>query len=129
MLTFIPFRTIAYHLGEGRVLKTRYVGVYRPSGAYHLGEGRVLKTMGLLTALDALAYHLGEGRVLKTQAPTTAPRWRAYHLGEGRVLKTARCSLQLCPLTYRHGERIWHRGEGSQPIAFMGLCVIKGNKE
>ena len=35
---------IAYHLGEGRVLKT-----YVPSGtaentAYHLGEGRVLKT-------------------------------------------------------------------------------------
>ena len=37
--------TPAYHLGEGRVLKTRY-GYQRPrAAAYHLGEGRVLKTM------------------------------------------------------------------------------------
>ena len=53
----------------------------------------------------------------------------AYHLGEGRVLKTVRCNLQLGLLAYRHGERIWHRGEGHQSIAFMGLCVTKGNKE
>ena len=97
--------------------------------AYHLGEGRVLKTRLARSSRFSLAYHLGEGRVLKTHARVGSVEHLAYHLGEGRVLKTARCSLQLCPLTYRHGERIWHRGEGSQPIAFMGLCVIKGNKE
>ena len=35
-------------------------------GAYHLGEGRVLKTLLHVDATQALAYHLGEGRVLKT---------------------------------------------------------------
>ena len=37
----------AYHLGEGRVLKTICIYVYNVCGAYHLGEGRVLKTMML----------------------------------------------------------------------------------
>ena len=34
----------AYHLGEGRVLKTVIVSVDACTVAYHLGEGRVLKT-------------------------------------------------------------------------------------
>ena len=36
---------IAYHLGEGRVLKTRMATLERRGQAYHLGEGRVLKTV------------------------------------------------------------------------------------
>ena len=34
--------------------------------AYHLGEGRVLKTETLADCGTGRAYHLGEGRVLKT---------------------------------------------------------------
>ena len=34
--------------------------------AYHLGEGRVLKTIWRFLMLSGSAYHLGEGRVLKT---------------------------------------------------------------
>ena len=34
--------------------------------AYHLGEGRVLKTPPCRWAGRLTAYHLGEGRVLKT---------------------------------------------------------------
>ena len=34
----------AYHLGEGRVLKTKIWWAYLYEEAYHLGEGRVLKT-------------------------------------------------------------------------------------
>ena len=36
--------------------------------AYHLGEGRVLKTTAIIVQLSPKAYHLGEGRVLKTGA-------------------------------------------------------------
>ena len=39
---------LAYHLGEGRVLKTRLSLAVRFSSAYHLGEGRVLKTTSFL---------------------------------------------------------------------------------
>ena len=56
--------------------------------AYHLGEGRVLKTDGRECGFDVLAYHLGEGRVLKTAIPSNYAKKVAYHLGEGRVLKT-----------------------------------------
>ena len=35
---------VAYHLGEGRVLKTQIESVKAAAAAYHLGEGRVLKT-------------------------------------------------------------------------------------
>ena len=35
---------IAYHLGEGRVLKTKPGEWVNLDEAYHLGEGRVLKT-------------------------------------------------------------------------------------
>ena len=35
--------------------------------AYHLGEGRVLKTTRGSFQIGFSAYHLGEGRVLKTQ--------------------------------------------------------------
>ena len=34
--------------------------------AYHLGEGRVLKTEATHERASEEAYHLGEGRVLKT---------------------------------------------------------------
>ena len=34
--------------------------------AYHLGEGRVLKTPKCHSTEHLQAYHLGEGRVLKT---------------------------------------------------------------
>ena len=38
-----------------------------PAGtAYHLGEGRVLKTIISTRSFHLEAYHLGEGRVLKT---------------------------------------------------------------
>ena len=56
--------------------------------AYHLGEGRVLKTLELVILGSLAAYHLGEGRVLKTGIRCTAEIGGAYHLGEGRVLKT-----------------------------------------
>ena len=39
--------------------------------AYHLGEGRVLKTDEVVKYGTKLAYHLGEGRVLKTSAPAS----------------------------------------------------------
>ena len=35
--------------------------------AYHLGEGRVLKTTAAMHPVWVGAYHLGEGRVLKTR--------------------------------------------------------------
>lgn len=35
---------IAYHLGEGRVLKTANSSYLNSISAYHLGEGHVLKT-------------------------------------------------------------------------------------
>ena len=40
---------------------------YEAAGAYHLGEGRVLKTYSVIWLFPHLAYHLGEGRVLKTE--------------------------------------------------------------
>ena len=48
------------------MLKTRSDGVRLADVAYHLGEGRMLKTFVLFYSLNALAYHLGEGRMLKT---------------------------------------------------------------
>ena len=42
-----PYRIEAYHLGEGRVLKTDGVTYPSISAAYHLGEGRVLKTRSM----------------------------------------------------------------------------------
>ena len=81
---------IAYHLGEGRVLKTNGAISDYGGGAYHLGEGRVLKTIEPAMFAVLTAYHLGEGRVLKTKTQTQALPDRAYHLGEGRVLKTLR---------------------------------------
>ena len=57
---------LAYHLGEGRVLKTWKAATMRPPSAYHLGEGRVLKTPPWDYGFAPRAYHLGEGRVLKT---------------------------------------------------------------
>ena len=49
------------------MLKTLYVFAFVLSLAYHLGEGRVLKTyLGIAYPLSR-AYHLGEGRVLKTK--------------------------------------------------------------
>ena len=71
------------------MLKTK---LRRHSGrirAYHLGEGRVLKTIQAQDCIGDGAYHLGEGRVLKTVTFSTASNSGAYHLGEGRVLKTA----------------------------------------
>ena len=59
-------RKSAYHLGEGRVLKTMIRYLVHMDKAYHLGEGRVLKTKPYVWTDLVLAYHLGEGRVLKT---------------------------------------------------------------
>ena len=49
------------------MLKTLRVQKCKGAEAYHLGEGRVLKTEDFLYANESLAYHLGEGRVLKTR--------------------------------------------------------------
>ena len=49
------------------MLKTEIVPHFTPLTAYHLGEGRVLKTDPLTAQTHTLAYHLGEGRVLKTK--------------------------------------------------------------
>ena len=49
------------------MLKTIEEYKYRAKIAYHLGEGRVLKTGIRCTAEIGGAYHLGEGRVLKTR--------------------------------------------------------------
>ena len=35
---------LAYHLGEGRMLKTSITVNFDSNAAYHLGEGRMLKT-------------------------------------------------------------------------------------
>ena len=70
------------------MLKTVDVSTAQPHQAYHLGEGRVLKTDGTLRPYMLTAYHLGEGRVLKTIGVRRSSSTRAYHLGEGRVLKT-----------------------------------------
>ena len=42
-------------------------GLFLVNIAYHLGEGRVLKTRLRRCLSECLAYHLGEGRVLKTK--------------------------------------------------------------
>ena len=63
---------IAYHLGEGRVLKTHVRVMRSATAAYHLGEGRVLKTTDQSRSTARLAYHLGEGRVLKTEVHESA---------------------------------------------------------
>ena len=48
------------------MLKTRSVFVAFTGSAYHLGEGRMLKTGAFRHGRGRLAYHLGEGRMLKT---------------------------------------------------------------
>ena len=53
------------------MLKTLRRMIPQLSLAYHLGEGRVLKTKLARGLFLALAYHLGEGRVLKTVLSTT----------------------------------------------------------
>ena len=63
-------------------------GLFCAHIAYHLGEGRVLKTINEFTQPALEAYHLGEGRVLKTILVDSKAQVEAYHLGEGRVLKT-----------------------------------------
>ena len=101
-----PFcRYIAYHLGEGRVLKTFRARSISAVTAYHLGEGRVLKTMSSLERAMRRAYHLGEGRVLKTLFEAERCVTPAYHLGEGRVLKTS--TLRHCA-----ARKAYHLGEG-----------------
>ena len=70
------------------MLKTRLWNYSWFFQAYHLGEGRVLKTVHDYSSKTARAYHLGEGRVLKTSILPVALYTKAYHLGEGRVLKT-----------------------------------------
>ena len=75
------------------MLKTIQAFFTSSVAAYHLGEGRVLKTPPLSQDLRSVAYHLGEGRVLKTQLEEQWALAAAYHLGEGRVLKTPRASI------------------------------------
>ena len=93
MLKTQPLRSCyevsAYHLGEGRVLKTASVIARSSVVAYHLGEGRVLKTHVAGDAYRELAYHLGEGRVLKTAWYHALRHIEPYHLGEGRMRKDA----------------------------------------
>ena len=48
------------------MLKTDRTRAFFKLEAYHLGEGRVLKTSDNTVSAIASAYHLGEGRVLKT---------------------------------------------------------------
>ena len=95
----------AYHLGEGRVLKTIEIMAVERRLAYHLGEGRVLKTSRVVMMSVFSAYHLGEGRVLKTFVNTSYPSSSAYHLGEGRVLKTS-------SITCACSRKAYHLGEG-----------------
>ena len=66
LLEGLFLRYIAYHLGEGRALKTQLTPRQRPQRAYHLGEGRALKTVAAAALFHQVAYHLGEGRALKT---------------------------------------------------------------
>ena len=70
------------------MLKTHLRPLAVALGAYHLGEGRVLKTLSFMRCSMDSAYHLGEGRVLKTDNVVYPAMVKAYHLGEGRVLKT-----------------------------------------
>ena len=48
------------------MLKTFKLHITNAVKAYHLGEGRVLKTVMRAYPYEGEAYHLGEGRVLKT---------------------------------------------------------------
>ena len=48
------------------MLKTSLSDEENEKEAYHLGEGRMLKTIFLASITGAIAYHLGEGRMLKT---------------------------------------------------------------
>ena len=52
------------------MLKTKWPIGSAVMVAYHLGEGRVLKTMATVLIPLLTAYHLGEGRVLKTKLGT-----------------------------------------------------------
>ena len=49
------------------MLKTSWFDPFSVASAYHLGEGRVLKTYAYRGPRWLAAYHLGEGRVLKTE--------------------------------------------------------------
>ena len=49
------------------MLKTVRAFDFTVREAYHLGEGRMLKTDGLGIKTLVTAYHLGEGRMLKTR--------------------------------------------------------------
>ena len=50
------------------MLKTAPKAQSALASAYHLGEGRVLKTLVKINIWAREAYHLGEGRVLKTES-------------------------------------------------------------
>ena len=52
------------------MLKTATLAYAILDEAYHLGEGRVLKTSAKSGSSQTSAYHLGEGRVLKTLEST-----------------------------------------------------------
>ena len=75
-------------LGKGACSRPNLESDRNVFSAYHLGEGRVLKTGDYLRPASDGAYHLGEGRVLKTYRKSSVEGVEAYHLGEGRVLKT-----------------------------------------
>ena len=47
------------------MLKTNRRKEGAQDGAYHLGEGRMLKTSNCCLIVPMVAYHLGEGRMLK----------------------------------------------------------------
>ena len=79
---------LAYHLGEGHVLKTKHAHGFGGVLAYHLGEGRVLKTHVALGVGVGVAYHLGEGRVLKV-CPVQSPLWTG-HMGYLRIIMDSR---------------------------------------
>ena len=53
LVPFFPIAGQAYHLGEGRMLKTVHMKYLNGTKAYHLGEGRMLKTIERVNACKA----------------------------------------------------------------------------
>ena len=88
-MTLSKRQSLAYHLGEGRVLKTslRRVGG-RPVQRITLGKGACSRPI-LNAYLDPIErITLGKGACSRPLDVGNCRAAKAYHLGEGRVLKT-----------------------------------------
>lgn len=77
---------------EWKTEKPQLMGLFCAHIAYHLGEGRVLKTFDGDCMREYIAYHLGEGRALKAIRSFLKLKCRGYRLGEGHACINLRSS-------------------------------------